>query len=207
MAATFPLALDIANLERVVLRPGPDFSDEDFFEFCDEHRLLRIERTAEGEIIVMAPAGTESSLTGSEIFVQLHAWAQRDKRGIVLGADAGLTLPDTSVLSPDACWVPRERWNAVPRARRRAFAPLLPAFVIEVRSRTDRKKDLHQKMQVYMRNGVELGWSIDPQSKTVLVYKLGTDTPVELRDPDRVHGEGPVAGFVLELKSIYDELE
>ncbi len=154
----------------------------------------------------MAPLGLESGFIGSEIFVQLHTWTAKDKRGIALAADAGFTLPDTSVYSPDACWVPRERWKAIPRELRSGFAPLVPAFVIEVRSRTDRKKDLHEKMQVYLRNGVELGWSIDPRSRTVLVYKTEAQAPVELKDPERVYGEGPVAGFVLELKQIYDEL-
>ncbi len=123
-----------------------------------------------------------------------------------MAAETGLTLPDTSVFSPDACWVPRARWKAIPRKLREGFAPVVPAFVIEVRSRTDRKKDLHEKMQAYMRNGVELGWSIDPRSRTVAVYKAEAETPVELKDPERVYGEGPVAGFVLELKQIYDEL-
>ncbi len=39
MAATLSLALDIATLERVVLRPGPEFSDNDFLEFCREHDI------------------------------------------------------------------------------------------------------------------------------------------------------------------------
>ncbi|MBV9302204.1 MAG: Uma2 family endonuclease [Acidobacteriaceae bacterium] len=63
-----------------------------------------------------------------------------------------------------------------------------------------------EKMQAYMRNEVELGWLIDPQSKTVTIYSADRQLPSELVDPDRVTGEGPVAGFLLELKQIYDQL-
>ncbi len=205
MAATLPLALDIATLERVVLRPVPEFTDDDFFDFCQEHQLLRIERDAEGEVIVMAPAGSENGLVQFEIAAELRTWSGRSGPGIVL-AEAGITLPDTSVFSPDACWIPVERWNAVPRARRKKFAPLVPAFVVEVRSPSDRKKDLHLKMLAYLRNGVDLGWLIDPDSRTVAIYRSAVDVPAELKNPESVAGEGPIAGFVLNLKAIYDQL-
>ncbi len=205
MAALLPLALDVATLERVVLRPDPQLSDDEFFDFCQEHALLRIERNAEGEIIIMAPAGFDSGLLRLEICAELRNWAKKDRRGIVVGLEAGITLPDNSVFSPDACWIPRERWKALPPKDREHFAHLVPAFVIEVRSRTDRRKDLHEKMLAYLRNGVELGWLIDPKRQTVSIYKPGCEA-VELKDPERVSGEGPVAGFVLDLKPIYEQL-
>jgi Uma2 family endonuclease len=206
MAATLPLALDIATLEQVVLRPGPEFTEDDFFEFCQEHSLLQIERNAEGEVIIMAPAGFESGFIELEVAAQLREWAKKDRRGIVAGATAGITLPDTSVFSPDACWIPMDRWEAIPRKQRQPFPPLVPAFVIEIRSPSDRKKDLGEKMQTYLRNKVDLAWLIDPQSRTVRIYSADRKTPTELNEPERVFGEGPVAGFVLELKQIYDQL-
>jgi Uma2 family endonuclease len=205
MAATLPLALDIATLQRVVLRPGPEFTEDNFFEFCQEHSLLRIERNSEGEVIIMAPAGFESGLE-LEVAAQLREWAKDDGPGVVAGPTAGLTLPDTSVLSPDVCWIPIGRLKAVPHKQRQKFPPLVPAFVVEIRSPSDRKKDLQEKMQTYLRNKVELGWLIDPQSNTVTIYTAEREAPTELREPERVFGEGPVAGFVLELKQIYDQL-
>jgi Uma2 family endonuclease len=207
MAATLPLALDLATLDRVVVRPGPEFTEDDFFEFCQEqHSLLRIERNSEGEIIIMAPAGMESGFIELEVAAQLREWAQKDRQGIVLGPTAGLTLPDKSVLSPDASWIPMERLKALSRKQRQKFPPLVPAFVIEICSPSDRKRDLQEKMQTYLRNKVELDWLIDPQSRTVMIYSSERETPNELIDPERVFGEGPVAGFVLQLKQIYDQL-
>ena len=207
MAATLPLALDLATLERVILRPGPEFTEDDFFEFCQEqHSLLRIERNSDGEIIIMAPAGFESDFIGVEVIAQLRESAKKDGRGVVAGPTAGLTLPDKSVLSPDASWIPMERLKALSRNQRQKFPPLVPAFVVEIRSPSDRVKDLQEKMQTYLRNQVELGWLIDPQTRTVSIYSSDRETPNELIDPERVFGEGPVAGFVLQLKQIYDQL-
>lgn len=202
------IPVDIDTFERVVLRPPPDFSDDDFFDFCQrkEYELLRIERNAEGEIILMAPVGFEGGLNEMEVAAQLHEWAKRDGRGIALGSNLGIKLPDGSTLSPDACWGSNELWRAIPRAKRDKFALLVPPFVIEIRSPSDRKKDLHEKMLVYLRNGVELGWLIDPLSRTVRIYRQGEEF-IELEDPPRVEGEGPVAGFVLDLKQIYDQLD
>ena len=173
MAATLPLALDVATLERVVLRPDPPFTDGDFFDFCTQHELLRIERNAEGEIVIMAPAGFDSNWIAFEIAAELRSWTKKDGGGIVAAAEAGITLPDGSVFSPDACWIPMQRWKAIPLDERKRFPSLVPAFVVEVRSPSDRMKDLPAKMLVYLRNGVEMGWLIDPKSRTVSIYKTG----------------------------------
>jgi Uma2 family endonuclease len=203
-----PLVLDLATVVRVVFRPEPDFTDNDFFDFCQQpqNELFRIERNAEGDIIIMAPIGGEGTYFEYEVGWQLGAWAKNDGRGVVLSANAGLKLPDGSTLSPDACWIPNELWRSMPRKQRKEFIPLVPPFVIEVRSRTDRKKELHEKMLAYLRNGVELGWLIDPLTRTVRIYKQGAEF-IELQDPARIEGEGPVAGFVLDLKHIYDQLD
>jgi Uma2 family endonuclease len=205
---TFPYVVDIDTFERLVLRPPPDFSDDDFFDFCQrpENELLRVERNAKGNIIIMAPVGYEGTFAEGKVYEQLSQWAERDGRGIALSANAGTKLPDGSTFAPDALWMTKETWKAIPRAIRKKFAPLVPPFVIEVRSPSDRKKELHRKMLAYLRNGVALGWLIDPLSRTVAIYKQG-EPFVELENPSRVEGEGPVAGFVLDLKKIYDVLD
>ncbi|MGA8027616.1 MAG: Uma2 family endonuclease [Bryobacteraceae bacterium] len=205
MAAAIPLSVDLASLKRVVLRPPTGFSDDDLLEFCGEHPYLHIEQNAEGDLIV-APCGFDSGFIGSEIFGQLREWARKDGRGMAVAADTGFRLPDKSLYSPDAAWIPSERVKGVPREKRRVFPTLVPAFVIEVRSPSDRKKELHQKMLTYLRNGVELGWLIDPEGRAVAIYRSDQERPIELADPDHLTGEGPVAGFVLHLKQIYDQL-
>ncbi len=198
--------VDFETVQRLVLRPEVAMSDDEFLHFCQQYELLRIERNAEGDIIIMAPVMLEGGFAESEVSFQLANWAKRDGRGLAFNSNTGITLPDGSTLSPDAFWITKEQWKAIPRKQRQQFAPFVPPFVIEVRSQTDRRKDLHEKMLAYVRNGVELGWLIDPIARKVSIYKPN-EPVIELDDPARVEGEAPVAGFVLDLKAIYDQLE
>ena len=53
-----------------------------------------------------------------------------------------------------------------------------------------------------MANGCELGWLIDPRRRRVTVYRAsGIET---LESPTHLTGECPVAGFVLDMKRIWD---
>ena len=54
-----------------------------------------------------------------------------------------------------------------------------------------------------MENGVQLGWLIDADNRTAYVYRPGQD-PEQLAAPDRLVGEGPVEGFILDLAEIWD---
>ncbi len=140
------------------------------------------------------------------MLAQLREWAKADGQGVVLGPTATMTLPDKSVISPGVCWIPKGRWKALSRKQRQGSGELVPAFVIEIRATSEPKNDLDEKMRCYLRNKVELGWVIDPQSRAVWIYSCDRESPIELIGPERVFGEGPVAGFMLELKRIYDEL-
>jgi Uma2 family endonuclease len=188
---------------RVRTRPAIELSDDEFFEFCQLNRDLRIERTAEGDLIVMSPSGSESSYRNLEICVQLRAWAKKNGTGVAFEASAGFTLPDGSMLAPDASWVRRSRLAGLTREQKRKFLPLCPDFVVELRSPSDRLSDLQEKMQQYLRNGAQLGWLLDPESRTVYVYR--PDQPVEdLVGPSQLAGDPELPGFVLELAQIWE---
>jgi len=48
---------DIESSSRVVIEPERPLTDQEFYDFCQANPGLRIERTAQGEIIVMSPTG------------------------------------------------------------------------------------------------------------------------------------------------------
>jgi Uma2 family endonuclease len=87
-------------------------------------------------------------------------------------------------------------------AQKRKFPRLCPDFIIELMSPSDHLLRAKKKMQQWIDNGVLLGWLIDPDHRTVIIYRPGTD-PQVLTDPAQVEGEGPVSGFVLDLKDIW----
>ncbi len=184
------------------LRPVLDLTDDQFLELAGINRDLRMELTAERELIVMPPAGTETGDRNAEITMQLRLWAKRDGTGTAFDSSAGFTLPNGAVRSPDASWTVRSRLEALTDEQRRAFAPLCPDFVIELRSPTDRLHVVQDKMQEYLDNGAKLGWLIDPERKRVYVYR--PQAPLqELENPVTISGTPVLPGFVLDLREIW----
>jgi Uma2 family endonuclease len=177
-------------------------SDEELLRFCAANDELRIERDSNGELIVMSPTGSGTGSTNSELNLQLALWARETNSGAVFDSSAGFTLPDGSMRSPDSAWISWPRWNALTENERQSFAPICPEFVIELRSRTDSLPALQAPMQMWIANGAELAWLIDPSRKTVEIYRRGRPAE-EQEGHSAVYGEGPVDGFVLELGRIW----
>jgi Uma2 family endonuclease len=180
----------------------PDMTDEEFFDFCQMNREWRIERTAEGELIIMPPAGGETGKRNSQLNRLLGNWAEEDGGGVVFDSSTGFELPNGAKRSPDAAWVRRSRWEALTPEQRRKFPPLCPDFVVELRSRSDPLEPLQEKLEEYLANGAELGWLIDPEERKVYVYRPGAE-PVCLDSPDRIAGDPVLPGFVLDLRRIW----
>ena len=181
-------------------------TDQEFAELCSEHPDLLFEMTAEGEIIVMAPNFTLTGFRNSKIDRQLAVWAEQDGRGIVGDSSAGYVLPNGARRSPDASWVAKDRIRQMDNKSLQGFWHLCPAFVIELKSESDRLRTLRNKMQEYVENGAELGWLIDPEKRSVEVYRSGGE-PRLLTAIDSIEGEGPVAGFILNLLPVWNPLQ
>jgi Uma2 family endonuclease len=186
----------------VHVRADRPITDEALMRFCKDNELLRVERDANGELVIMSPCGTEGGGVELDVATELNLWARQDGRGRALGPNSGVKLPDTSVRAADAAWISWERYNAVSAAERKVFARVCPEFVIEVRSEGDHLAPLREKMEMWLANGAELAWLVDPSRKTVEVYRPGREPEVQ-EGHSAVYGEGPVAGFVLELGRIW----
>jgi Uma2 family endonuclease len=185
---------------------APPMNDEQFAAFCAEHPDLFFEMTAEGELIVMPPTYSFAGIQSFEMRGQLWNWARRDSRGVVVDSSGGFVLPNGARRSPDASWTPKSDIRQLSGDIRKSFWHLCPAFVIEVRSESDRLRVIRAKMREYIENGAKLGWLIDPDARTVEVYRPGRE-PELLEGIESVAGEGPVDGFVLDLRSVWDPLE
>ena len=173
-------------------------TEQQFVELCRENRDLRFELTADKELVIMAPAGSETGRQNSEIAYTLMAWAKRDGAGLSFDSSTGFRLPNGAIRSPDAAWVRRESWHALSPEQRRGFAPLCPDFVLELRSPSDQLSGLQDKMQEYIDNGARLAWLLDPLEKRAYIYRSGR--PVEQRDdPPTLRGDPVLPGFVLRL--------
>jgi Uma2 family endonuclease len=184
------------------LHPVINLTDDQFFEFCQINRDLRIERTATGELLIMPPTGTETGGRNFNLIGQLWVWVNQDGTGIGFDSSTGFTLPNGAERSPDAAWVKLERWNALTPEQQKKFAPICPEFVVELRSASDNLEPLKTKMQEYIDNGALLGWLIDRKNRQVYIYR--PEVPVErLDNPASVSGDPVLPGFVLDLSKIW----
>jgi Uma2 family endonuclease len=185
------------------MRPIVDLNDDQFFAFCQLNRDWRIERTAEGEFIVMPPTGWKTGNYNIRISAALLAWADQDGAGVATDSSTGFDLPNGATRSPDAAWIMRSRLAALTEEQKAKFLPLCPDFVIELRSPSDNLKTLQDKMQEYIDNGARLGWLIDPADRRVYVYRPGIMTEC-LENPTTISGDPELPGFVLDLAKIWD---
>lgn len=194
-----PIATDLVVLH---LRPALEMTDEQFFLLCQQNRDLRLERTAQGDLIVMPPTGWTTGSRNAEITRQFVNWAKADGMGVATDSSTGFTLPNGAVRAPDAAWVRRERLAALTHEQKEKFLPFCPDFVIELRSPTDKLATVQAKMAEYIANGAELGWLLDPETRRVYVYR--TDTSVEVvEQAEAISGAPLLAGFTLDLREIW----
>lgn len=183
----------------------PPMSDEQFAEFCSEHPDLFFEMTAEGELVVMPPTFSMTSMRNQEIGRQLATWAIHDARGISGDSSGGFVLPNGARRSPDASWTFKSDVARLSATEREGYWHLCPAFVIELRSHTDRPRVLREKMIEWISNGAQLAWMIDPDTRTVGVYRPDRE-PEILSDMESVAAGEPLSGFVLDLRRVWDPL-
>jgi Uma2 family endonuclease len=183
----------------------PPMSDAEFAEFCSEHPDLSFEMTAEGELLIMPPTYGITGLRNTTILTQLAMWNSAAESGGCTDSSTGFVLPNGARRSPDAAWTSLERLDALPPGMIDRYWHVCPNFVIELRSSTDRIAALRDKMAEWIENGAELGWLIDPANRTVEIFRADGSGEI-LRNPGSIAGEGPVAGFVLDLRRVWEPL-
>ncbi|MEM9220189.1 MAG: Uma2 family endonuclease [Cyanobacteria bacterium P01_F01_bin.150] len=177
-------------------------TDAQFYAFCLANRNLRIERSADGEIIVMPPAFSDTGNRNIKLAQQIANWAEADGTGEPFDSSAGFTLPNGATRSPDVSWIKSDRWNALSESAKASFAPICPDFVVELRSSSDTLKSLQDKLEEYLENGAQLGLLIDRKNRAIHVYRPGV-APEILQNPDLVDCEPELPGFVLKTAKIW----
>ncbi|HXG68411.1 MAG TPA: Uma2 family endonuclease [Blastocatellia bacterium] len=184
------------NLQSIYL------TDEQFYRLCRDNPDLRLELTAQRELLIMSPTGSKTGWRNSKINQRLANWAEKDGTGVSFDSSTGFTLPNGAKRSPDAAWALREKWESLTDEQQEKFAPLCPDFVVELRSPDDRLADLQEKMAEFLENGARLGWLFDPKNRRVYVYRPGQ--PVEcLEDPETISGDPVLPGFAFSPSEIW----
>jgi len=190
---TSPLLLNVRNTVLHV-------SGDEFDSLCLDNPDLRLELSKDQELIVMSPTGGESGERNLELTFQVAAWNKKTKLGRAFDSSTGYDFIaiDGGKMSPDVSWIEKSRLDGVDIT---GFIPVVPDFVIELRSRSDKLNSLRAKMLEYQRLGVKLGLLINPQDKQVEVYRLNQET--EIKDsPTAINCQPFMPGFNLDLTEI-----
>jgi len=177
-------------------------SDEQFFQLCQDNRDLRLERNPKGDLIIMPPTGGKTGNSNAGITAQLWLWNNLNKLGVVFDSSGGFKLPNGADRSPDAAWIPLEKWQALTPQQKERFLPLSPDFVIELMSPSDNIETARKKMQEYLDNGTRLGWLINRKTREVEIYRQGQAVEI-LTNPESLSGENILPEFSLNLTLIW----
>lgn len=189
---TARLVLDVRSLR---------LTDDQFLRLCSDNSDFRFEMTASGELIVLPPPGLKTQQRNARIIQRLANWADEDGAGVCFAADAGVTLPNGAKRGPDAAWMLLERWNRITREQQEKLPTICPDFVLELRSPSDRIRDVQEKMEEYMANGARLGWLLDPFENCAFIYQPG-QPPKRIENPTFLMGDPVLPGFKFDFREI-----
>ena len=180
-----------------------ELDDDRFYRLCRDNPEIKFERTAERELMVMAPTGGETGRQNAEMIADFVFWNRQTKLGVCFDSSTGFRLPNGADRSPDFAWIRRERWDALTAEQKEKFPPVAPDFVLELLSPTDDLAAAQAKMREYRENRVRLGWLIDRRTRRVEIYRPGRAAKI-LSAPDTLSGEDVLPGFALDLRAVWD---
>jgi Uma2 family endonuclease len=203
------IAMDLPDLPAeidcaVEIVPPRRLDDDEIIELEAryEHRLLTVERFADGTLLVTPPSGWEGGGRDVAIGAQVYNWVRAGDHGFAMGSSGGVHFPDGSLLAPDATYISHERWNTADKTL--TFAHAVPDAAFEVLSKSDRVRTTLKKIAAYLRNGVRLVVLIDPKRRSVYVGREGDAEPRNLGDVDSVDCSPAMPGFVLDVAAVRD---
>ena len=178
-------------------------TNEQLLALCERNSHLRIETDTDQNLIIMSPASSKTGHYNSLLNYYFNVWNQNSKLGLVFDSSSGFRLPDGSVKSPDTSFISHERWSSLTEEQQDGFAEICPDFVLELRSRTDHRKELLQKMEHYTSNGCRMGWLIDPLDREVHIYRNDAEPEVLQWESElTLYGEAVLLNFELQLNEL-----
>jgi len=144
-----------------------------------------------------------SSWVGGRLSGKLNGFLDTNPAGWVWPADLGYEcFPDhpKKVRKPDVSFIRVERMPGGPTSE--GYAHIAPDLAAEVVSPNDLWHEVQAKVHEYLALGVRLVWVIDPESRTMYVYRRNGSVSW-LREGDEISGEDILPGFRCELASIF----
>jgi len=180
------------------LEPAIALNEGQFFSLCQQNPDLKIERSPQGELIIMPPTGGETGRKNAELIADFIIWNRQTKLGVVFDSSTCFRLPNGGDRSPDVAWVKKDRWEALTQEQQNKFPPLCPDFALELLSPSDNLATTQAKMEEYQASGLQLGWLLNPQNQQVEIYRPNKTVEI-LSKPKELSGENILLNFILDI--------
>jgi Uma2 family endonuclease len=180
------------------LEPAIALNEGQFFSLCQQNPDLKIERSPQGELIIMPPTGGETGRKNAELIADFIIWNRQTKLGVVFDSSTCFRLPNGGDRSPDVAWVKKDRWEALTQEQQSKFPPLCPDFALELLSPSDNLATTQAKMEEYQTSGLQLGWLLNPQNQQVEIYRPNETVEI-LSKPKELSGENILLNFILDI--------
>jgi len=169
---------NVAMLVKVEERSRLD--DEALCEFGEAHPGWKVERV--GGTFVMSPTASNGAGYSSTLSWLLYKWG-RGHGYKAFDAQAGFTMPNGDVLSPDCSLIKKSVWKSLDKAVQSSYAKVALDVVVEVIAKTDRVSQVRDKCERYLAYGHKYAVMLDPTRNTAADWgkaPLGFPAPDEL---------------------------
>jgi Uma2 family endonuclease len=154
----------------------------------------------DGKVIVMSPCGSYADAVTTRLIGRLEPFVRDRKLGFVFGSSGGFKLPNGDIIGPDVSFVSREIMRTVPRR----FAQVVPNLAVEVRSPSDRVRELEEKLSMLRDLGTQATLLIDPDARTVTLDVIGDSRRV-LADEDVLQLPMLLPGWSMRVSELWPE--
>ena len=154
-----------------------------------------------GKLVPLNFADFAQGKTTARIGNVLAGFAEEHDLGTVLGAGTGFLIQENPdlVRAPDASFVRKDR---VPKTAWSKFFPGAPDLAVEVISPDDTKREIAEKVNMWLAHGTTSVWVADPVGMTMSIHRAGKKL-ARLTVRDEIKEEPALPGFVLAVSKIF----
>jgi Uma2 family endonuclease len=155
----------------------------------------------EGDLVMSPSPNTFHQELAGNIYSSIRRYLDQHSLGTVFVAPLDIFLGDVDVYQPDVMFVSNERRSIITDHGLEGA----PNLVVEILSPAAARVDKGAKRKVYARSGVQELWLLDPEAKTVAVYRLDQDaeSPAETHGANAVFESHLFPGLKLEAAYIF----
>ena len=158
----------------------------------------------DGELVDMDGAPKHGIVTG-ELYLLFRVHIRASGLPLDVGVATGFQLAPFTLRFPDVHVTSWARMAAYDEAAG-GFPAFAPDVAIEVVSPSNTPAELARKTGEYFANGARAVWIVDPESRCVVIRRLGLPEQV-LRGDDMLSGDPEIPGFACRVSAIFAVLD